>query len=161
MTGTDHFAGYRISRERDVVPAEALAGTGWLRVFVTTEATRLQARVVTRQALDGIAWKPDESITAAGDRLIDTLRAVTVDLDGPHASEMSYFWPYLLEENLEDLKWHLSVLVTPLASECISQKAIVVVLIHLAGKEFERYPIVPHDPMSAAMRLPAGFLGSW
>lgn len=81
---------YRKSGERNVILGEPDTVTGWLRVFVETEAVLRQARAVTRESPNEIARKPDETVAAAADRLIDTFRAVTVDRDRPRLSEISF-----------------------------------------------------------------------
>lgn len=63
----------------------------------------------------------------------------------------SFFLQYISENDLENLMWRLSALVTPVASERIGRKANVVMLIHHAGKDLRQRHVVPHDPICTAM----------
>lgn len=65
---------YRITAERDDVPASEVTATDRLRVLVGTEATHPQALSVTRKALNEIVREPDEAIAAAAGGLTDALR---------------------------------------------------------------------------------------
>lgn len=47
--------------------------------------------------------------------------------------------------------WRLSTLMTPTGSERVVQKTTVVNLIYRVGKELERRPIFPDNPMSTAI----------
>lgn len=94
---------HQMSGERDVVPVAVVTITDWLSVFVRTEATNPQAHVVTRQALDGIAWKPDQPARAVAARLTNLLPAAIVDPNRRHASEMRLSWWYIPQEEVGNL----------------------------------------------------------
>lgn len=50
-----------------------------------------KARAITREALGEIARNPNETVAVAATRPTDRFRAAIVDLDRPHATEMSFF----------------------------------------------------------------------
>lgn len=109
--------------------------TDWLRAFVRTEATHPQARTVTGKAPNEIARKPNETATARAGRLIDAFGATTVDRDRLHVGEMTFFWRYTPEEDLQDLMRRIIALIRSAASERIGEKATEIVFIHQVGKE--------------------------
>lgn len=66
---------YRITGERDHVPASELTATDWLCEFLGTEATHPQARTVNRDLSKEMSPNPNEVIMAVASRLTDALRA--------------------------------------------------------------------------------------
>lgn len=94
---------YRITGEQDVGPTSEVTTAHSFCVFVGTEATHLQARVVTRKALSVITRRPDESVAAAAARLIAAY--ATVYRDRPQASEIMFLWPNTLNDDIENLMW--------------------------------------------------------
>lgn len=113
---------YRITGERDDVPALEAIATDWLRAFVRTGATHPQACATIRVCINEISRKPNETIAAVASRQSGASRASIVNRDFPRANEMMSFSWYIPEDKPKKMMRRLSVTGTTVASEQIGQQ---------------------------------------
>lgn len=110
---------YLIIQERDEVAASEVIAAGWLRVSAGTEAVHSQPRAVTRNSLNEIARKLNETIAAAASRRTDAFHAPIVERNRTRASERMLLWRHMLKDKSQNPMRRLGVMVTPAVSERI------------------------------------------